>query len=269
MQTLVFRLLSAIVVCVVVVCVAPRCVHAQINGFTQPLREIELASDESGSIAELLVSEGERVSQDQVLARLDDRVQRLQVEAAAHLASSNSAMEAARQSLEKRKLINDRIAELTSNGNATASEMIRAEMEYTIALSRFMASQEESVSREIELRRAELMLERRLIRAPFEGIIATVHRRQGEYVSPLRPELVTLVDISKLLAVFNVASADLATLKSHEKLTITLQDDSKISGTLDVVGVQTDAESGTVQIKVLIDNSEGKLRSGEQCFLEF
>lgn len=264
MQKHVFRLVT-----MVFVCVAPHCAYAQINGFTQPLRQIELASDESGSIAELFVTEGERVSQDQVLARLDDRIQRLQVEAATHLASSNSAMEAARQSLEKRKLINNRISELTSTGNATESEMIRAEMEYTIALSRFMAAQEESVSREIDMRRAKLMLERRSIRAPFDGVVATIHRREGEYLSPLRPELVTLVDTSKLLAVFNVASSDLPVLKSHKQLTITMQDDSKVHGTLDVVGVQTDAESGTVEVKVLIDNADGKLRSGEQCFLEF
>jgi RND family efflux transporter MFP subunit len=252
----------------VAVIAMPRWATAQINGFTQPLREIELASDESGSIAELLVDEGDRVSQNQILARLDDRVQRLQVEAAAHLAASNSSLEAARQSLEKRKLINKRIMELTTTGNATESEMIRADMEYSIAMSRYMAAQEESVSREIDLRRAELMLERRSIRAPFDGIVSAIHRRQGEYLSPLRPELVTIVDISKLHAVFNVASSDLEAVKNRDSLIVTLHDDTQVSGRLSVIGVQTDAESGTIQIKVLIDNAEGKIRSGEQCFLE-
>ncbi len=118
------------------------------------------------------------------------------------------------------------------------------------------------------MRRAELMLERRAIRAPFDGIVSIIHRREGEYVSPVRPELATVVDVSKLLAVFNIHTGDLATITSRKDLTVVMPDDSRVRGTLHNVGVQTDAESGTVPVKVLLDNANLALRAGEQCYLE-
>ena len=52
---------------------------AQVDGFTEPFRTIELSSDETGSIAALKVEVGESVSQDDVIACLDTRVQELQL----------------------------------------------------------------------------------------------------------------------------------------------------------------------------------------------
>ncbi len=255
-------------VCMGAILVSPHVLLAQINGFTQPVRQVELASDETGAISELLVDEGQSVHKDQILARLDDRVQRLQVESALHLTHSSSALEAARQSLEKRELIAQRIRELIADGNATESEQIRADLEFAIAHAKYLAAQEDAVGREIDLRRAELLLERRSIRAPFDGVVATIHRREGEFLSPVRPELATIVDVSSLLAVFNIPSADLPEIRNQQHLTVTLADDRQVTGQLHSIGVQTDAESGTVQIKVRLENANGSLRSGEQCYLE-
>ena len=43
------------VTCLLVLVFGPRQATAQINGFTQPIRQVELASDETGAIAELLL----------------------------------------------------------------------------------------------------------------------------------------------------------------------------------------------------------------------
>lgn len=258
-----------LILMVSVVLVAPHAGWAQqISGFTQPFREIELACDESGSIAELHVREGDAVKQGDVLARLDDRVQRLQVETASHLASSTGGLEAARLGFEKRKMVNDRIRELIRTGHATESELIRAELEFTIAQSRFQAAKEETVTREIDLKRAELMLERRLIRAPFDGTVSIIHRRIGEFVSPVRPEVATLVDTHQLLAVFNVPSDNLETIRQRKSFQITMPDGKAVTAQIHTIGVATDAESGTVQVKLRIDNAAGQLRAGEQCTLQ-
>ena len=53
--------------------------EGQIDGFIEPFRSIELSSDETGAIAALEVEEGDSVSTDQIIARLDVRVQELQL----------------------------------------------------------------------------------------------------------------------------------------------------------------------------------------------
>ena len=56
--------------------------YGQIDGFTAPFRKIDLSSDETGSIAELLVEEAQIVRDGEPIARLDSRVQELQLEIA-------------------------------------------------------------------------------------------------------------------------------------------------------------------------------------------
>jgi len=241
--------------------------EGQIDGFIEPYRSIELSSDETGSIASLEVEEGDMVDADQVIARLDIRVQELQLEIASHLASTTSQLEAAERTLKKRQAISDRLIELKSKGHASQSEIIRAEMELSIAQAKLLAAKEEQAVREIEKRRAAVQLERRTIVSPFSGVVATVHRREGEFLSPLHPEVVTIIQVDRLLATFAVSSSQVSQFEIDKEFNLELEDGNLIKGKVYRVGVETDAQSGTVEIKLVVENEDLSLRSGEVCTL--
>ena len=241
--------------------------EAQIDGFIEPYRSIELSSDETGSIASLDVEEGDVVATDQVVAKLDVRVQELQLEIASHLAETTSQLEAAQQTLKKREAIAERLSELRTKGHASESEIIRAEMELSIAQAKLLAAEEEQAVRAIERRRAAVQLARRTIVSPFDGVVAKVHRREGEFLSPLHPEVVTIIQVDRLLATFAVPSSQLEQLKTDTKFNLELEDGSLVEGKVYRSGVETDAQSGTVEVKFVIDNDSFKLRSGEACTL--
>ncbi len=103
---------------------AARSAIGQIEGFTEPFRSVELASDETGTIAEVLVVEGQTVHAGQSIAQLGNDEQSIRLQLARHLATSNSAVEAAKQTLEKRQLIFDRLQSLNAKGHASDSELI-------------------------------------------------------------------------------------------------------------------------------------------------
>lgn len=253
---------------VLLVILSPGQVRAQeIDGFTVPYRTIDLAFDESGTIMELYVEEGQVVAQGTPIARLDDRVQQLQLELSKHLASSVGALDVAQTTLTKRQEISANLQRLRGQGHAAESELIRSELELAIAQSRLLAAQEEAIAREIDVRRSAVLLERRTLRAPFAGHITRVHRREGEYVSPMRPEIVTLVDLNQMFAVFNVPSSSIDRLRPGQEIQVTFRTRQQESGVIHYVGVETDAQSGTILVKVLLDNSAAKLRAGEQCYL--
>lgn len=239
----------------------------QIDGFIEPFRSIELSSDESGAIAGLEVEEGDSVTTDQVIARLDVRVQELQLEIAAQLAKTTSQVVAAKQTLLKREEIARRLEELKQRGHASHSEIIRAKMELSIAHAKLLAAEEEKLVREIECRRAEVQLARRTIVSPFDGLIAKIHRREGEFLSPLHPEVVTIIQVDRLLATFAVPSDQLDKIEMDKKFNLQLEDGSLVPGKVHRIGVQTDAQSGTVEVKLIIENDSHKLRSGEICTL--
>ena len=132
-----------------------------------------------------------------------------------------------------------------------------------------MSARETRIVREIELRRAQAQLQRRKILAPVDGIVVAIHRRLGEFVSPVNPEIVTLIQTDRLLATFPIPSGSIGEFQPGKQFKISFADSRTVNATVYHVGVETDAESGTVPVKLLIDNSDGQFRSGEFVTLHF
>ena len=241
----------------------------EIKGLMEPIRSIEVASEESGIIQELNVTEGQQIESGCVLARLTDEIQRIQLELATHLAKSTSAVDAAEQGYQKRVMITERIRELRQSGNASESELIRSEMELSVAKAKYLAAKEELAGRQIERRRAEIQLQRRQIKAPFNGIISKMHYDNGEYLTALKPELLQLVQVDELLAVFPIPVSLASSLKNRKTFPIHLANGKVIDGKIHSIGVTADAGSSTLTLKIKIKNKNGQLRSGEECYIRF
>ena len=141
-------------------------------------------------------------------------------------------------------------------------------MELSIAEGKVLVAKEEAALRKVEYQQALLRLERRRIRAPFPGIVSKVHRKQGEYLSTLHPEVITLMQVDKLLAKFNVPSSQVDQFQPGTDFELTLSNGDKVTATVYRVAVNTDAQSGTVEIKLLIDNADNRIRSGELLNLD-
>lgn len=238
-----------------------------IEGFIEPFRKIELSSDETGAISEMLVEEGDSVQQGDVIAKLDSRVQEIQLEIASKVANSTSQQRAAGNTLKKRRAIAQRLDQLKQQGHASTSEIVRSDLEMSIAEANYYNTVEEAAVREVEMRRAQVQLERRTIKAPFNGFIAKIARREGEFLSPLHPEVCTLIQVDKLLATFNVDSKEASGFHVGESYELRLSDGSTIQAQVHSVGVEINPQSGTVEIKFVINNEDYKIRSGEGCSL--
>ncbi len=242
-------------------------VSAQIDGFIEPFRKIELASDESGSISELLVAEAQSVDEGEPVARLDSRVQQLQLEIATHLAGTRSHLVAADEAYKKRLAISDQLEKLEAKGHASQSEIIRSHMELSIAKAKLLAVKEEITVRELEMRRAQVQLDRRTIVAPFPGVVSKIHCREGEFLSPLRAEVITLVQVDRLIASFAVPSSQVSPFEIGKVFNIQLANGRTVMGTVESIGVETDAQSMTIEVKLVIENQDSEYRSGELCTL--
>ena len=242
--------------------------QAQIEGFTEPFRKIDLSSDESGAIANLMIDEGDYIKQDEIVCKLDTSVQEIQVEIAKHMAEAKSSVRAAEETYKKRLAIDKRIDELQATGHATDSEKIRSEMELSIAKARYFSALEDSKVREIEYRRALMQLERRTIRAPFSGVVSKVHKRAGEFLSPLHPEIITLIQTDQLIAKFNVLSSQIESFTVGKKFQLHMLNGKTVEATVYSIGVLTEAQSGTIEVKMLVLNEEGEIRAGEFLTLE-
>ena len=156
---------------------------------------------------------------------------------------------------------------MQQQGHASESELIRSDLELSIAEANYFNTVEEAAVREVEMRRARVQLEKRTIVAPFDGVIAAISRREGEFLSPLHPEVCTLIQVDQLLATFNVDSQTARDFHLGQQHDLRLSDGTTIQAVVHSVGVEINPRSGTVEVKFVINNEEFKIRSGESCTL--
>ncbi len=253
----------AFIVCALVASIS----NAQFEGFTEPIKTIELASDENGIVKSIHVSEGDFVTGGQLLVQLNDELQQVQLELAAHLAGAEANCNAAKQSYEKRQQVFENVAKLRERKITNENEVLRAELEMSIAFAKWKTAEDELVARKIEHERAKIVLENRKIKAPIDGVVSRLYREVGEYVSPINAEILTLIDDRQLHAVFNIPNADIRNLKVGQNISLEMENGTTVHGRVDSIGFVIDSESGTIVVKVLLDNADRSLRAGEACTL--
>lgn len=260
------RMLSTFAL-LVTVCVGE--VHGEVHeSFVEPYRKIDLAPAESGVVTEILVKEGDRVQAGQILASLDKEVLVVSRDIAASAAQAVGRRDAAVAEFKLRDERLKKFRELHGRGHASYDELQRAETEAAAARGQFQSTEEQRKIDELEIRKTEAMIERRLVRSPIDGVVTRLHREQGEYVTPVSPTVVTVTQLNLLRVVFNLPQSSAAQLKAGSTVTLRIEDgEEAVPGKIELVAPVIDADSGTVRVKIVIDNAQGNVHAGRRCFL--
>lgn len=236
------------------------------EGFTEPKYDLMVAAVEIGRINEVLVRVGDRVKRGQAIARLEDLVEREALATAKWRAQMHGETDAAKAEASLAKLRLDQLQTLAEKQMARPDELKRALADWEVARSRELAAREQDQLRQLELARVQLQLERRNVTAPMDGVVADVFHFPGEYVTPADPAVIRLVVIDQLSAVFNVPAAESSNIRVGREASVYLNSSRvSVTGTVSSVSPEIDGESGTVRVKVLLDNRNGKLRAGDRC----
>jgi multidrug efflux pump subunit AcrA (membrane-fusion protein) len=78
----------------------------------------------------------------------------------------------------------------------------------------------------------------------------------------------TIVQLDQLRARFSASPRDAAALQPGQTVRLFLPEtEEQANGVVETISPVMDAESGTVQVVVVINNSEEQLRSGARCLL--
>ena len=241
----------------------------EVDGFTEPYKTVEVAAAETGTIKSIDVQEGDVVKEGQVLARLDDDVYQALLAIAKEAYHNQAALKSAQAELNMRRQRLEKLESLRELGHARQEEVERAETDVEMAEARVLSANETIELKRLEYNKVKVQLVRRSIRSPIDGVVSALHKDEGEFVAPNDPHVVELVQLDPLLATFSVPSYLATRLQKGEKLPVFLEDAGGwINGVIEMVAPITDAESGTVQVKVRIPNPQGAFRSGERCTIQ-
>jgi RND family efflux transporter MFP subunit len=215
----------------------------------------------------VLAREGARVAAGQPLVRLDvDLLESMLAIARAGM-EEVGRVEAASADVAYRWQRVEQIRKLRESGSAQQAELDRAVADLAIAEGQLKAAQEAARLKVLEHQRIQVQIDRRTVRSPIDGVVTEVFKEPGEYTAANDPTLLTVVQLDPLVATFRLPQEVASTLQPGMQLDIELANGTVHTAQIEFVSPLIDASVGTVEVKLRIANSDGKLPAGMRCTL--
>ncbi len=215
----------------------------------------------TGTVTEVLVAEGNNVTEGQVLARLDAPSLQSSVDVAE--LQVEIAEEQVKQARARYEIAKDNL----DQGVPGQSEDV-LELNVDIAKSAWEAAKLSLESLKLQLESAELNLEKAEIVAPFDGVIVDINITEGKELSTatLATPAISLVDTSEIQMRGSIDEIDIATVKVGQPASITLDalPDDEVNGEVAFISLVGTTLVGVVSYDttITVENPTAELRDG-------
>ncbi len=202
-------------------------IRRTVTGNLRAYQRSDVASQESGLVVKADRREGQVVKKGDVLAELDSRKLKLEIEQADHDVQIKLAVIEQRKAelATYREELNRRTKSQELAVGAVSKEAIRrARMVLAVAKSEQKAAESDYELASAHLSLLKVRLDDTVIRAPFDGNIIKKHAETGEWVDPGGP-IVTLISTGAIEAVFEVSeNFSMQRLQSLKTITVNLKE---------------------------------------------
>ncbi len=199
------------------------------SGYIVPQRKAAVASKATGQLMALEAEEGDRVTKDQIIARLDNRdvlARFNQMEA--NLALANAQLKQEEAMLEQLRREYERKKSLHTAETLSDAEFDIAEAQWLASTARRDAAKAGIEATRAAVQAARVDLDNTIIRAPFDGTVLTKNADIGEMVAPFagsansRGAVVTIADMASLQLEADVSESNLERIKVDQPCEIVL-----------------------------------------------
>jgi RND family efflux transporter MFP subunit len=239
----------------------PSQTFSQLNatGYVVAQRKAAVASKLTGRLVALMVEEGSRVKEGQVIARLENEdTLAARDQAEANLRTAGANLELARAELVDASRSFHRNKELVGKEYISKSDYDLSEARYKKAEAAANASEAAVRASAAALQGANVALEYSLIRAPFDAVVLTKNADIGDIVTPIgaaanaKAAVVTIADMSSLEVEADVSETNLYLVKAGQPCEIQLDalPDSRFRGVVHTIVPTADRTKATVLVKV-------------------
>lgn len=233
------------------------------TGYVVARRMATVSAKVTGRVREVLIEEGQKVEEGQVLARLDPvDAQAQRALSASQLAASQSQIASVQAQLKEAEANAARLAALVAQKLVS-----RAQFEQAVATRDALRAQLATTQRNAQvardgLRIADNGVDNTIVRAPFAGVVIAKSAQPGEIVSPLsagggftRTGIGTIVDMASLEVEVEVGEAFIGRVKPGMRTETILNayQDWKIPGRVIAIIPAADRGKATVKVRVGLD----------------
>ncbi|MEE4185408.1 MAG: efflux RND transporter periplasmic adaptor subunit [Gammaproteobacteria bacterium] len=205
-----------------------------VYGRTAPARESAISAETEGRVEAINARRGEQLQAGAPMVTLDlrDRVARIkQAEASVR---EHATAYAAQSTLKSDGYVSDtQIAETLAKLEAARAELVRAQLD----------------------------LENRIIRAPFDGVLQERTVEVGDFVRA-GDQVATFVDNLTLIVTGTLAEQEVAAINRGEPATASLVTGQQVTGTVRYISPVADESTRTFLVELEVPNPGGRLPAG-------
>ncbi|MBX9711625.1 MAG: efflux RND transporter periplasmic adaptor subunit [Xanthobacteraceae bacterium] len=238
----------------------------EFSGRLEAVEQVEVRSRVAGAIKEVRFREGAMVQKDDILVVIDPDLY------AADVARAEAQVAAAQSKLVFTKADYERGQQLTGSQTISLRDQDNRINAYREADANLKAAQ-------AMLKTAQLNLGYTEVRAPISGRVGKREITDGNLIAagPGSPLLTTIVSTSPIYASFNADEQvvlralealgnDAAAAKTGRipvKMGTSTSDGTPYEGQMQLIDNQVDSRSGTVRVRAVFDNADGRLIPGQ------
>ncbi|OAI04206.1 efflux RND transporter periplasmic adaptor subunit [Methylomonas methanica] len=233
-------------------------------GTVKACRRAYLAPATGGQVASLLVKEGDKVKQGQVLLEVWNHDLKAQVELQkAQINASRASAEQACQLAGGAEREAARMTQLQKHKNVVSVEQVDKSVTGGKSQRAGCKAALQAIEvAEAQLGVAEAAVQRTLVKAPFDGTVAEVNAELGEFVTPSPPGIPTLppidlLDVSCLTVSAPIDEVDAASIKTGMSACVSLDafPEKRCSGIVTRVApyvLEKEKQARTVEVEVTL-----------------
>lgn len=225
------------------------------TGVIEAWKKINITPDVGGKIAKIYVQEGDRVEEGQLLAELDTRAIRLQLEAAkAGLAVAEANYNDAQKNMERMERLKQ--------------EKAVSDQQYEKVKLAYEAAEAQLQQARAALNLAQHSLGVSLMKAPFSGIVASRNAEVGDVINPMMggfsptSGVLTLMDFSRIKIASDVSQQDFVRIKKGQiaHLRVMAIPDRVFEGHVSLVNMTADPLTKKFKVEIMVENPDLVLR---------
>ncbi len=245
--------------------------HTVLNasGYVTARRAATVSSKVTGKVVEVLIEEGMKVKEGQIVARLDDTNVKANLSVAqAQLESARKAVGEIQAQLKQAESEFHRATELNQQHIASQSDLDTAEANASALRARLARQDSDVTVAERQVEMWQQQMEDLIIRAPFSGVVTTKDAQPGEMISPVsagggftRTGIGTIVDMDSLEIEIDVNESFINRVEAGQPVEATLDAYPQWKIPCKVIAIipTADRQKSTVKVRVGFDKLDPRI----------
>ncbi|MEM8962411.1 MAG: efflux RND transporter periplasmic adaptor subunit, partial [Acidobacteriota bacterium] len=239
------------------------------TGYVTPRRRATVSSKVTGKIREVLIEEGMEVADDEIVATLDDSLERRRWELArAQLGEARSNLAEIEVRIREAELDLNRARELVAADVSSQADLDAAQAAYDALVARLANAKDDVKVAEESVALSKTQLDDMVIRAPFGGVVVTKDAQPGEMISPVsagggftRTGIGTIVDMASLEIEVDVNEAYIDRVRPGQGVVATLDayPQWQIPATVILPVPTADRQKATVMVRIGFDQLDPRI----------